>query len=152
MKYWASCLIMMFFAVGCIGVGQQSGSLDFKVRTISPMTDYSAIYPESYEAFKTTFYPLARSKTCVSCHHAQWDGAPLAAFADDDPQYAFNAITTKQKVNLADPEMSRIVRKPIDENHNCWSDCQMDSDEILQTVNDWAALVPEAYAPADATR
>jgi len=149
MRLIALLAAMAFLAVGCIGIGAQSGSLDYRISSFKPMYDYSAAYPESFDAFRTTFYPLARSQTCVNCHHAQWTGAPLAAFADPDPQVAFNSITHKQKVNLADPESSRIVRKPIDEMHNCWSDCQANSDEILDTVKDWASQVPVTYLPAD---
>ncbi len=92
----------------------------------------------SLEAFQQTVYPLVREVTCAGCH------ATIAApfFASDDPEESHNAVVVASKVDLVNPESSRLVQRLANDAHNCWSqDCQADSEEMLAAVTMWAELM-----------
>ena len=56
--------------------------------------------------FEATLYPLLvdSANFCVSCHGNTQD----PTFASPDPTIAYNAIVSQQKVDLANPELSRV--------------------------------------------
>ncbi|HXH31099.1 MAG TPA: hypothetical protein VNJ01_09830 [Bacteriovoracaceae bacterium] len=96
----------------------------------------------SLQSFKTTVYPIVRNQTCVNCHSSQTKGqSPV--FADADPEKAFDAITLTKRVDLINPEASRIVMKISGQSHNCWTtDCSADSNTMLSAVKEWAKILP----------
>ena len=75
-------------------------------------------------AFEATLYPLLidTANFCVNCHAAGQD----PTFAAADPTVAYNAIVSQQKVNLSNPELSRVYLRPKDERHNCGGDVSCD--------------------------
>lgn len=90
----------------------------------------------SKEAFEATVYPLTRAN-CVACHNAQ---APAHASSDVDTAHD----AAYSKVNFANIPNSRLVRKLRDENHNCWSNCADNADEMQTAVEDWYAAIQAA--------
>ena len=74
-----------------------------------PMSDVAA--------FQATLYPLLRdaNNLCVGCHGA----TQIPTFAVADVMTAYNVITTQQKVNLVNPELSRVYLRPSAE--GCWA-------------------------------
>lgn len=88
----------------------------------------------SYDTFKTTVYPITRSR-CISCHTTQ---TPTSAH--DDLNIAHDAIVDNHKVDFENPASSRLVKKLRDELHNCWGDCAANADEMQAAVTKWAQI------------
>lgn len=89
-------------------------------------------------AFEATLYPLLIEPTnfCVGCHSTVQE--PM--FAAADPTAAYNAIVSQQKVNLMNPELSRVYLRPRDDRHNCGGDmnCDLIADAFLAAIQAWA--------------
>ena len=100
----------------------------------SPNVDNSVA---SLEAFQKTVFPILRQNTCVACH-GNHQGPK---FAVADVSQAFTNLTSAGKVDLVDPERSRIVRKIVDQSHNCWGNCAENSQTMLDAVIEWKNLV-----------
>jgi mono/diheme cytochrome c family protein len=78
---------------------------------------------------------------CSECHaeDAAFPQSPYFASADRDS--AYDALRTV--IDLADPGVSRIVRRLDPEQHNCWSNnCGSDAQELEDAVARIAAVVP----------
>jgi hypothetical protein len=85
----------------------------------------------SYKAFEKTVYPITRSY-CISCHTTQ---EPM--HAADDVRVAHDAVIKGFKVNFSNIPSSRMVLKLRDLNHNCWSDCAENADEMEAAISEW---------------
>jgi hypothetical protein len=98
-------------------------------------------------AFEQTLYPLLRSTAnfCVGCHGVQ----QIPTFAVADVMTAYNVITTQQKVNLTNPDLSRIYLRPAVDRHNCGGDatCNRVAADFLAAIQDWAAIRPTMPPP-----
>jgi mono/diheme cytochrome c family protein len=90
----------------------------------------------SKEAFEATVYPITKAN-CATCHTVQ---APT--HASPDVNAAHDAAYSK--VNFANIPGSRLVRKLRDENHNCWSDCSSNADEMQTAIEDWYAAIQDS--------
>ncbi len=99
---------------------------------------YGGADEASYAAFEATVYPLTRAN-CASCHTSQ---APKHASAD--PKEAHDEIMMGQKVNFSNIPASRMVRKLRDENHNCWSDCNSNADEMQAAIVEWNEAIEDS--------
>jgi len=89
----------------------------------------------SVAIFSTTVHPIT-SMRCATCHTP--DGLGIGPFhAHSDATTAHDAVMNNGKVNLVNPSQSRLVRKIVDENHNCWSDCAANSAEMEAAITDW---------------
>ena len=88
--------------------------------------------------FAATLYPQLAAQTnfCVGCHGASQD----PTFAVGDVTTAYNAIVSQQKVNLANPELSRIYLRPFSDRHNCGGVmiCDRIAADFLTAIQDWA--------------
>ena len=86
--------------------------------------------------FEATLYPLLvdTANFCVSCHGNGQD----PTFASPDPTTAYNAIVSQQKVNLANPELSRVYLRPRDDRHNCGGvmECDRIAADFLAGIQD----------------
>ncbi len=89
------------------------------------------------EAFERTVYQVTRGRSCVGCHSTS---SPM--HASEDVKVAYEAATSK--INFADPASSRLVLKLKDENHNCWSDCNADAQEMLDAIISMQELMEES--------
>ncbi len=92
----------------------------------------------SQEAFEQTVYPITRAN-CVSCHQTQ---SPVHASSD----VAEAHVAATSKVNFANIPNSRLVKKLRDENHNCWSDCGANADEMQAAIEEWYAAIEQTDA------
>ena len=136
----AGALGASLLALAAAGCGDFSGAADSgkSTPTSGPGTVFDPTnVPGSREAFETTLYPLL-TQYCVNCH-ANGPGSPQ--FATPVSGTAYTEILAQNKVNLADPGSSRIVRKLIDEQHNCWSDCTTDANMLEAAVQAWADAI-----------
>jgi hypothetical protein len=98
-------------------------------------------------AFEQTLYPHLRDTAnfCVGCHGA----AQIPTFAVADVTTAYNVITTQQKVNLTNPDLSRIYLRPAVDRHNCGGDaaCDRIAADLLAAIQDWARVRPTQPPP-----
>jgi hypothetical protein len=99
----------------------------------------------SAEFAASQLYALVRNAgtaNCVRCHSSSSAVQQQPFFADADADVAYAAI--KQKINLDNPDQSRVVVRLRDEFHNCWGSagCQANSDTMLAAVNAFAGAIP----------
>jgi hypothetical protein len=88
-------------------------------------------FPTNTALFNTHIYPVV-SQYCVACHSESSDFAQSPFFASNDIDQAYESI--KQLINLDNPTQSRLVIRLGSEFHNCWSNCQSDSTEMLNAI------------------
>jgi hypothetical protein len=95
------------------------------------------------EAFSKSAYPLLKMQ-CASCHSVSQ--TPL--LSANDINVAYESLINASKVDLANPEKSKIYLKLKNESHNCWGgSCANSSSEMLAQINKWKSLT--AGTPAD---
>src|SRR6185503_17446878 len=87
-----------------------------------PPTGTSPVAPGSSLTFANSqLYALVRNTgtaNCVRCHSSSAATQQQPFFADADVETAYAAI--RSKVNLDNPDQSRLVVRLRDEFHNCW--------------------------------
>ncbi len=105
----------------------------------------------SLAAFTETVHPITLAR-CAACHAGFGPGSPALAAAD--PTTAFRAVVDNQKVDLVEPERSRLVRRLSIDRHFCWSDCDADAETMRLAIATWADRIGASQAatalPADA--
>jgi hypothetical protein len=92
------------------------------------------------------------SANCARCHSSSAATAQQPFFAEtaatNDPDdiaaaldIAYSAI--KSKINLDNPEQSRLYLRLRDENHNCWGNqgCEANSEEMLAAIEAFATPI-----------
>jgi len=134
-------------AFGCNYGGSAGGSSQAasEQETEASVTFIDPLAPgvDSVGAFEDTTYPLL-TQYCGECH-ASGPGSPLIAHTDVDA--AFRANVNNQKVNLAVPENSRLVRRLAGDLHHCWSDCDDDATEMAAAIAEWAEMIRVESGP-----
>ncbi|NMP30590.1 LamG domain-containing protein [Thalassotalea sp. M1531] len=102
-------------------------------------------FPDDPSLFNSHVYPLV-SQYCVDCHNESSDFAQSPFFASNDIDQAYQAA--KQVINLDDPAQSRLVVRLGSEFHNCWSNCQSDSMEMLNAITAFSdEIAVDAISP-----
>jgi hypothetical protein len=117
-----------------------AGGDDGGVLFIDPL----AAGADGVAAFQGTVYPLL-SANCAECH-VNGPGSP--SIAQPAVEAAYRAVVDSQKVNLATPASSRLVRRLVADFHYCWSDCVSNGFEMEQEIAAWAALVQASAVDA----
>ena len=79
--------------------------------------------------FKENVHSIVRNQ-CKGCHDSQV--APY--FATEDHVASYNTLVSGQKIDFANPVDSRIVKRLAEENHNCWSDCEANAEELTAAI------------------
>jgi hypothetical protein len=101
--------------------------------------------------FQQTLHPVLRDagNFCVGCHGA----TQIPTFAVADATTAYNVITTQQKVNLDNPELSRVYLRPGVDRHNCGADmsCDAIAASVLAGIRAWAQQRPTMPPPTQQT-
>ncbi|HTU65921.1 MAG TPA: LamG domain-containing protein [Steroidobacteraceae bacterium] len=79
---------------------------------------------------------------CVRCHSSTSAVQQQPFFADSNPDVAYAAI--RPKINLDNPDQSRVVVRLRDEFHNCWGSagCAANAQTMLDAVNQFAGSIP----------
>jgi len=99
----------------------------------------------SLAAFEQSVYPLVREQTCVGCHTAT-----VAPFlAAENVEEAHDAVVNGNKVDLKNPENSRLFLRLAQDNHNCWDDCSANAVVMQAAIEKWAALMAGAADQQD---
>ena len=113
----------------------------------------SKSFPANSSAFASSaLYALVRNvgtANCVRCHSSNSAAQQQPFFAEGGATPSPEAIETayaaiKPKINLDNPEASRLVVRLRDEFHNCWgaAGCQANSDTMLAAVQAFADAIP----------
>ncbi|MEL7538337.1 MAG: LamG domain-containing protein [Pseudomonadota bacterium] len=93
------------------------------------------------QLFEQTLYPhLADPNNfCVACHGV----TQIPTFSVADVTSAYNALVSQQKVNLNNPELSRVYLRSAIDRHNCGGDmiCDRIAMDMLAAINDWQTLI-----------
>jgi hypothetical protein len=100
---------------------------------------------KSIEAFKTTVYPLITTMSCVQCHGDSKKYQPYYAVSDVSLAWQSILIDAK-KVNLENPETSRIYLRLKIDRHNCLTDsadqeCDSEAASLLTAIKRWKDMV-----------
>ena len=88
------------------------------------------------EAFERTAHKILVER-CGSCHATT--AAPL--FAQKNLEAASIAVTDTGKVNFTAIDRSRLYLRLAADNHNCWSDCATNAEEIKLALTEWLDLL-----------
>jgi hypothetical protein len=106
----------------------------------------SRSFPADASIFATTVYPVL-DDYCTACHSSASSAPQQPFFADPDLATAYDAA--RPKIDLDDPDSSRLVVRLRDEFHNCWSDCADNAAEMLAAIEAFQAQVtPTSVDPA----
>jgi hypothetical protein len=99
----------------------------------------------SLAAFKTTLYPVLTAN-CSGCHNTantSPTGAQGPIHADQDPGLAHEYALAR--VNLRNPDASRLGTRMTIDRHNCFgSSCKDAGAQMLTAIKAWAAAIPNA--------
>jgi len=96
-------------------------------------------FPIDSALFNETVYPLTK-RYCIACHNESSNTAQSPFFASDNVDDAYEAA--KQVINLDEPALSRLVIRLANEFHNCWTDCQENSNEFKAAIQTFSDSVP----------
>jgi hypothetical protein len=91
----------------------------------------SKSYPESASLFNDHVYPLVQTY-CANCHAPSANSPQAPFFASQDSEQAY--LATQQVINIDNPIQSRLVVRLGSEFHNCWSNCQDNSNNMLAAI------------------
>jgi len=93
-------------------------------------------------AFRLTVYPLLVSH-CAACHASVQ--APF--FAAPDAVAAHKVTIDTGKVDLIEVGRSRLVKRLVDDNHQCWGDCAENAKTMATAIKAWDAKIPAGVRP-----
>ena len=134
--------LVVLFLLGVITVVYTNCGSPFSTQSqlVWKSNVYGGSDEASYEAFRATVYPITRAN-CAGCHETQ-----TPKHASPDYKVAHDDIIMGSKVNFANIPNSRLVKKLRDENHNCWSSCDADADEMQVAIEDWNEAIKDSGA------
>jgi hypothetical protein len=106
----------------------------------------SKSFPTDPGQFATTVHPLLR-QYCSTCHAPSAASPQSPFFASNDVAEAYAAA--RVKINLDQPQASRLVVRLRSELHNCWSDCTANSAEMEAAIRAFAgSIAPTQVDPS----
>ncbi len=109
-------------------------------------------FPADPAAFQATVYPLLE-QFCQGCHSSGSAVQQSPFFAEppdaDTGSIAVAYDSVKQKIDLDEPDNSRLYLRLGQEFHNCWTDCQSDAATMLAAIEAFAnPIQPDVVDPA----
>ncbi len=99
----------------------------------------SKSFPDAPALFSSTVHPLL-VEYCARCHTSSAANSQSPFFASSDVAEAYAAA--RVKINLDQPEASRLVLRLRSEFHNCWSDCASNASEMEASIRAFADAIP----------
>jgi hypothetical protein len=101
--------------------------------TAPPLQDpgSSKNFPDDSSLFAANVHPLLL-QYCVGCHRDNAAVPQSPFFANADPDAAYEAA--KAKIDLDTPANSRLVLRLRFESHNCWDNCQTNSNTMEAAI------------------
>lgn len=105
----------------------------------------SKSFPVDSGGFATTVYPLL-TEYCSRCHSETAVTKQQPYFASSDVNAAYEAV--KSKIRLDNPAASRLVQRLRTDFHNCWNDCQANSNTMEAAIKAFSdSLTPVEVDP-----
>ncbi len=91
------------------------------------------------------------STHCAGCHVSSSRTPQTPYFAESDATKAYEELKGAQKIDLDNPDKSRIVVRLREEQHNCWTpaNCGSDAQELEDAVTAFAQNLTESAVAAD---
>ena len=102
-------------------------------------TGSSRSFPDSTTLFSSHVYPIV-SQYCSTCHSETASAAQSPFFASEDIDVAYQSA--QRVINLDQAELSRLVIRLGSEFHNCWGDCQANSNTMLAGIQAFSEQIP----------
>ena len=133
MKLTGIWFVLLGFIFGCSSEDEKQEYKDIVVEkevldtsdfNNDPSSDLNAV-----QTFGEDAHRLLR-ENCRGCHDSQV--APY--FATEDTVTSFNVIMAAKKIDLQDPEKSRVVSRLAEDKHNCWSECSENAKELVAAI------------------
>jgi len=130
---------------GGASTGASARTIDLEAPVLKDVGD-SKTFPPDSSLFATTVHPLLTAN-CSNCHSSSAGGqAQTPYFAEADPDAAYDAV--RSKIDLDDPESSRLVVRLRSEFHNCWTNCSDDATSMQTQIETFAgSIVPTSVDP-----
>ena len=146
------CVSTLVFIMSACGGGSGGSGGSSSTAPSPPPVPPSA---SDQQIFEATLRPLLvdPANNCVICHGDTIKQDPTFAVADATA--AYNILRSQQKVNLTNPELSRIYVRPKDTRHNCGgaASCDRIAADFLAAIQDWETQATAAAPPpGDNTR
>lgn len=91
----------------------------------------SRSFPDSPSLFNSHIYPLVQTY-CSNCHQENVVNAQAPFFSSENIEQAY--LASQALINLDNPSQSRLVVRLGSEFHNCWTNCQSNSNEMLEKI------------------
>lgn len=88
----------------------------------------------SVQAYSNNLYQLMQTN-CASCHDSTHQ---FPHSIPGNPSLNHEVIKSNAFVNLTIPADSRLVKRLGEDNHNCWSNCQQNAQEMENAIAGWA--------------
>ena len=146
------CTIALAFALSSCG-GSSDDSSAGGSGGVPPIIPPVLPAATDQEIFEATLRPLLidPNNSCVVCHGDLVGQDPM--FAAANATTAYNNIKSQQKVNLSNPELSRLYVRPHDDRHNCGGDavCDRIAADFLAAIQDWAGQAATSGPPPTGT-
>ena len=146
------CLLAMIaIGLGLSACGESGGS-----GSSAPSVTTTTLTPSAtdQQAFEATLRPLLidPNNGCVACHGDLIEQDPK--FASANAGNAYNIVISQQKVNLVNPELSRLYLRPKDDRHNCGgaANCDRIATEFLAAIETWSAHASASGPPTGGNR
>jgi hypothetical protein len=147
LKY-ALILGLTFTSLSCVGDKSKSSK---KKNATSPSSSGSVPgttgndVQKSIDAFKATVYPMVTTMSCVQCHGDAKAYQPYYAVSDVNAAWQTILIDSK-KINLENPESSRIYLRLKNDHHNCLTggddtDCDSEAAAMLAAIVKWKDMI-----------
>ena len=143
------CVLALAFTLAACsesgGSGSSGGSLPSSTTPLPSATDQ--------EIFEATLRPLLidPGNGCIACHGDLIEQDPK--FASANATTAYNIVISQQKVNLINPEISRLYLRPHDDRHNCGgaANCDRIAADFLAAIENWATQAAASGPPSGNT-
>ncbi len=97
--------------------------------------------PTTSSDFETLIYDPYLEPYCSGCHSEDATFSQQPYIASSDVDVAYQAV--QSKIDLENPENSRLVLRLGSEFHNCWSNCSSNADAMLTAIQAFAGSIPE---------
>jgi hypothetical protein len=125
--------------------GSSARTIDLEAPVLKDVGD-SKTFPADSTLFAATVHPLLTAN-CSNCHSSSAGAtAQTPYFADNDPDAAYEAV--RSKIDLDDPDASRLVVRLRSEFHNCWTNCTDDANSMQTQIEAFAgSIVPTSVDP-----
>ena len=101
--------------------------------------DESKSFPTDATDFETLIHAPLLTKYCAECHTPTASNSRSPFFASNDVNASY--LAAQQKMDLLNPDKSRLVLRLRDESHNCWDNCANDAQEMQDAITAFANTI-----------